>query len=217
MCLRHLIGWALAAALTIAVPAEDKQPFPAPAPQACPAWLESQGVTIGAIPYAGENRIRELFDSKELFQLGIVPVLVAAHNGADHPVVIAASGFAVLDRQGQMIRALPWESVAMALLQPDGQVGSAPSTGIPPVDIIRMAGKGKKAKLIQAMKNKAFGAPTIAPGETVHGLVFFKLGTGLGIFDGANLYIAEIYNADTREEMIYFEFPLKLPPEPPQK
>ncbi|HNR38406.1 MAG TPA: hypothetical protein PKN61_05170 [Acidobacteriota bacterium] len=217
MHLRHLIGWALAVALAVAVPAEEKQSFPAPAPQACTAWLESQGVTIGAIPFAGEKRIRELFDSKELVQLGIVPVLVAAHNGADHPVVIAAAGFAVVDRQGQMIRALPWESVAMALLQPDGQVGAPPSTGIPPVDIIRMAGKGKKAKLIQAMKNHSFGTPTIAPGETAHGVVFFKLGTGLGIFDGANLYISEIFNADTREEMIYFEFPLKLPPEPPQK
>ncbi|HOT01321.1 MAG TPA: hypothetical protein PLY66_09975 [Acidobacteriota bacterium] len=217
MYLRYLIGWAVIAALAVAVPAEEKQPFPAPAPQACPAWLESQGVTIGAIPYAGEKRIRELFDSKELVQLGIVPVLVAVHNGADHPVVIAAAGIAVVDREGRMIRALPWEGVAMALLQPDGQVGAPPSTGIPPVDIIRMAGQGKKAKLIQAMKDKALGTPTIAPGETAHGLVFFKLGTGLGVFDGANLYLAEIYNADTREEMVYFEFPLKLPPDPPRK
>ncbi len=217
MQLRHLIGWAMAALMTVAALADEKKPLPTPAPRECPAWLESQGVTIGAVPYAGESRIRELFDSKELFHLGIVPVLVAAHNGGDHPVVIRGTGFAVTDRQGQMIRALPWESVALALLQPDGQVGTAPSTGIPPVDIIRLAGKGKKAKLVQDMKNKAFGSPTIAPGETAHGVTFFKLGTGLGIFEGANLYIAEIYNADTREELVFFEFPLRLPPEPTKK
>jgi hypothetical protein len=204
--------WTVLVLAAAPVAAYDQKPLPSTPPEECPGWQESQRVVIGAIPYPGEDRSRVLFDSKELHRMGIVPVVVAVRNGNDFPVVISDLGFSVMDREGKPFRAVGWDVVAMMIMQPDGQVGRAPSTGIPPVDIIRMAGTGGKAKLVQDLKNKAFAVQTIAPGKTFHGVAFFRLGTGTAILEGANLYIAEIYNADTREELVYFEFPLVVPP-----
>jgi hypothetical protein len=205
----------LISALSPWLAAYDKKPLPQPAPDACPGWQESQGVFVGAVPYVGE-RTRELFDLKELPRLGIVAVLVAVRNTNSFPVTVYESGMKVFDATNKENAPVPWESVAGAILQPgeNKQV----STGLPPVDIIRtISAKGRPAAIIEDMRTKSFGAKTVAAGETVRGVVYFRLGTDPGNIEGGRFYAGEVANAESGEEMVFFEFDLKLPPPPADK
>ena len=210
-----LYGAAIAFALTFSfawLAAYDKKPLPEPAPDACPGWQESQGVFIGAVPYVGE-RTRELFDLKELPRLGIVAVLVAVRNTNSFPVTVYEGGMKVLDATNKENAPVPWESVAGAILQPDEN--KQVSTGLPPVDIIRtMSAKGRPAAIIEDLRTKNFGTKTVVAGATVRGVVFFRIGTDPANIEGGRFYVSEVANAESGEEMVYFEFDLKLPPPP---
>jgi hypothetical protein len=192
--------------------AYDKKPLPEPAPDACPGWQESQGVFVGAVPYVGE-RSRELFDLKELPRLGIVAVLVSVRNTNSFPVTVYEAGMKVFDTANKENAPVPWESVAGAILQPNEN--KQVSTGLPPVDIIRtINAKGRPAAVIEDIRTKNFGTKTVAAGATVRGGVFFRLGTDPGNVEGGRFYVSEVANADSGEEMVFFEFDLKLPPPP---
>lgn len=213
----HWIVPALALILLTAwLAAYDKKPLPAPAPDACPGWQESQGVFIGAVPYVGE-RTRELFDLKELQRLGIVAVLVAVRNTNTFPVTVYEPGMKVFDSANKENASIPWESVAGAILQPDDN--KQVSTGLPPVDIIRtINAKGRPAAVIEDLRTKSFGTKTVAAGATIRGVVFFRLGNDPANIEGGRFYVGEVANADSGEEMVFFEFDLKLPPPPaPEK
>ncbi len=202
----------LIASLSPFLSAYDKKPLPEPAPDACPGWQESQGVFIGAIPYVGE-RTRELFDLKELQRLGIVAVLVAVRNTNTFPVTVYESGMKVFDSASKENASIPWESVAGAILQPNEN--KQVSTGLPPVDIIRtINAKGRPAAVIEDLRTKNFGTKTVAAGATARGVVFFRLGNDPANIEGGRFYVGEVSNADSGEEMVFFEFDLKLPPPP---
>jgi hypothetical protein len=195
----------------------DKRPLPEPAPDACPGWQESQGVFIGAVPYVGD-RTRELFDIKELPRFGLMAVLVAVRNTNSYPVTVYESGMKAFDAGGTEYSAVPWESVAGAILRPDADKQQT-STGLPPVDIIRtLNAKGRPAAILEDLRTKSFGNKTVEPGKTVHGVVFFRMGTDPANVADGRLYVGEVANAESGEEMVFFEFDLKLPPPPaPEK
>jgi len=206
----------LIASLSSWLAAYDKKPLPEPAPDACPGWQESQGVFVGAIPYVGE-RTRELFDLKELQRLGIVAVLVAVRNSNAFPVTVYEGGMKVFDASNKENAPVPWESVAGAILQPNEN--KQVSTGLPPVDIIRtLNAKGRPAAILEDIRTKNFGTKTVAAGATARGVVFFRLGTDPANIEGGRFYVGEVANAESGEEMVFFEFDLKLPPPPaPEK
>jgi hypothetical protein len=206
----------LIASLSSWLAAYDKKPLPEPAPDACPGWQESQGVFVGAIPYVGE-RTRELFDLKELQRLGIVAVLVAVRNSNAFPVTVYEGGMKVFDAANKENAPVPWESVAGAILQPNEN--KQVSTGLPPVDIIRtLNAKGRPAAILEDIRTKNFGTKTVAAGATARGVVFFRLGTDPANIEGGRFYVGEVANAESGEEMVFFEFDLKLPPPPaPEK
>lgn len=202
--------WTVLAALTSAGLAYTPRPLPELAPEECPAWQRSDNVTMGARPYVGQDAIRELFDTKEVHKSGIVPVLLVIRNDNPFAVALGFGGAAVVDSLGQRNPALPYPNVVAALLQ-QREIRSVGSGPIPDLSALRT---GKTADLIQDFRDKSLDMERIAPQTTLRKVLFFRLGTAPDALDGAMLYYGEIYNEDTGEELIFFEFELKLPPMP---
>ena len=196
-----LTGW---------LPAYTFKPLPALAAADCPAWQESGGLAIGAYPYIGK-RIREIFDTKDLFKEGLVPVLIVAHNRNSFRVSLAETGMSIYLPSGDENKPVPWEVAAANILK--SNLPAPSTTGSGPWDIIRLAG-ANKSDMIEDFKKKSFGPRTLAPDETVRAVVFFRLGQAPDSVAGTRLYVSDITNADTGEEMLYLEFDLKAPPEP---
>jgi hypothetical protein len=184
------------------------RPLPELSPGDCPAMQHSQGVTIGALPYVGQDAIRTLFDTKDLYKTGVVPILLVIHNENPFAVSMGARGAAVIDSLGQRNPSIPYPNVVAALLQ--RRDVRAISSG-PVVDLSALK-SGKTADLIEDFRNKSMDMERIPPAETVRKVVFFRMGTDPAALDSALLYFGEIYNEDTAEELIFFEFELKLPP-----
>ncbi|MBN2433077.1 MAG: hypothetical protein JXQ27_16520 [Acidobacteria bacterium] len=183
-------------------------PLPDLAPEDCPAWQRSEDVTMGAWPHLGTDAIRKLFDTKELYKSGIVPILLIIRN--DHPSAISLGyrGAVVLDALGLRNPALPYPNVVAALLQ-KREIRSVSSGPVADLSNLRT---GKTADLIQDFRNKSLDQERIPPKTTLRKVLFFRLGTDSAALDGALLYFGEVYNEDTGEELIFFEFELKLPP-----
>ncbi len=188
--------------------AYDLKPLPAVTPEACPAWQASQGLVIGALPYAGKDAARAIFDTKDLYKNGIVPILLVMRNDNDFPVTLGTSGVQFIDRDGLKTQPVHWINIVAGLLR--GKKIRA--IGIPTVELPQLP-TGKGSDMIKDFREKSLETLTIPPGETARKVVFFRLGTDPGIFRGAELYITEIYNAASGEEMVFFEFGLKLPRE----
>jgi len=106
---------------------------------------------------------------------------------------------------------VPWEVAAASIIR--GSLPAPSTTGSGPWDIIRLAG-ANKSDMIEDFKAKSFGSRTLAPDETIRAAVFFRLGQAADSVSGTRLYVSDIFNADTGEELLYLEFELKAPPEP---
>jgi hypothetical protein len=194
--------------LAVTAPAYTPRPLPEISPEECPARQRSQDVIIGALPYVGQDAIRSLFDTKDLYKAGVVPILLVIRNENPFAVTMGARGASVTDSLGQRNPTIPYPNVVAALIQ--RRDVRTVSSG-PVVDLSALK-SGKTADLIEDFRNKSMDMERIPPDTTLRKVVFFRLGTDPAALDGALLYFGEIYNEDTAEELIFFEFELKLPP-----
>jgi len=185
------------------------QPLPNIPPEDCPSFQHSQGLTIGAVPYIGKGKAKKLFDTKDLHKSGIVPILLIFRNENPYSIQVGARGIFFLDRHGQRDATIPYENIVAAFLQ--GK--EVRVIGAPTIDLSTIK-TGKKADMIQDFRQKSLQIETIPPGQTIGKVVFFRIGTDPKTIRGTHIYISEIFREDTGEELIFFEFECKLPPEP---
>lgn len=212
--------------------AGDAPVLPGLKPEECPAWQVSQGVTVGAVPYVGEKRCKELLGQKEPCKLGLLPFLLIIRNDNKFAVSLGRRGVSLVEASGNRLPAVdPSRRSGREQDEPRlGRGGKGGVSGGPRgTGRDRIPGEGGGGEPVPGGKGSeghpgghSQGRPDgylmplqmeIAPGETVRCVVLFRAGKEEANLEGSRLYLSEIYSMETGEELIYFEFDVKLPPE----
>ena len=181
-----------------------QKPLPDLNAEDCPSFQQSQGLHIGAVPYIGKKETRLILDTKELHNNGIVPVLLVIHNKSEVPVQFDLQGILAISIQGIQSPALPPAEVISTILGKDVR-----TAGSLTIDLTKL-GNMKHADLMVDFREKSLQSDVVAPGDLIRKVVFFRLGTDPGTVEKSQIYISRIYDLKNGQELIFFEFPLKL-------
>jgi len=153
-------------------------------------------VTVGAKAYDTPELVGEAFGKVALLQHGVLPVLV------------------VLENKGK--KSLDLEVIEVNLVASDGRH----ATAISPDDVPFLGTSAKRPNNVPLpirlpkKKNslsspdiaaRAFSAKMLPPGETASGFFYFEARSEVG----DKLYLNGLRDARSRQELMYFEFPLQ--------
>jgi hypothetical protein len=174
-------------------------------------FVATQGhVTIAADPYETNDKIKTAFDIKDLEKLGIVPVNVIISNEGEDLISVNGEDINLLDEKNHSLESLPVEEVVHAILSK----GKSPSTRGPNTSsrfpLPRREGlRGDAFEIETDFNNKALKEVRIAPKATASGFVFFRLPDHQMRLAGHKLYIPQVKNLKTKEDLLFFEIEIK--------
>jgi hypothetical protein len=183
---------------SIAALAADKDNAFKPGPAASYETRQTVGkVTVAAIPYHTEAKIKTAFGKVNPYKHGVLPVLVVIQNDGAEAISAGELQVELLGPNRGRVEATPPAEVRYAATP------GKPTTVPTPVGGVSI---GRKKNPLDAweIEGRAFAAKMIPPGETAHGFVYFKS----GYQQGSRLYLTGLREAATGKELFYFEIPL---------
>jgi hypothetical protein len=172
------------------------------------AFHQQQGpVTIAADPYESRDKIKTAFDLKDLDEAGIVPVHVIITNEGDDTIAISGKDVNLLDSRNRSFQPLLIDDVVRAVVYKGSpRANRSPS----PVPIPKGTGRRGDAFEIETdLTNKALKDLRIPPKTTSGGFVFFRLPDNRMRLGGYKVYVPEIQNLKTQQNLLFFEIELK--------
>ena len=174
------------------------------------ALHQSQGnVTIAVDPYETDEKIRTAFDIKGIGKLGIVPVNLIISNDGEDLVSVSGQDVNLLDDKNQSIESTPLEEVVQLILN-RGKEPSASGRGRSPLPLPRRDSlRGDAFEIETDFTNKALKETRITPKSTASGFVFFRLPSKQMKLSGYKIYIPEIKNLKTKQNLLFFEIEIK--------
>jgi hypothetical protein len=179
--------------------AADNPPFRAAPAASYPHHQVQATVTIGVDPYNSGEKVKAAFGKLDLYQYGILPVLVVIQNGGKQSIKLNTLKAVYIGSGSNRVEATPAKEVRY-LNGPDRP--RTIQTPIPGVGI----SKGKKNPLdAWEVEGRAFAAQILEPGQTASGFFYFQT----GIQTGSTIYISGLTEAGTGKELFYFEIPLR--------
>jgi hypothetical protein len=172
------------------------------------SFHQQQGqVTIAADPYETREKIKTAFDLKELEEAGIVPVHVIVTNEGESTIAISGEDVNLLDFNNRSFAPLPIDEVVRAVIYKGPPRTSRARSRFP---LPRSGGRRGDAFEIETdLTNKSLKDLRIAPKTTAGGFVFFRLPNNRMRLGGYKVYIPEIRNLKTQENLLFFEIELK--------
>ncbi len=165
-----------------------------------PAHQDFQNVVIGARCFATDEEIREVFDTKKLFEKGIMPVLVVIENNNEFALRVDARDIFLVDAGGETVSPLSPTDVLLAITL------KKPITSYSTQREILLR-RSVQPKMMSDFQRKVFGEKLIPPRESDFGIVFFPLPED-GDLSGLRLYLPEVENLTEGEDLMFFEFEL---------
>jgi hypothetical protein len=187
-----------AVAASYKLPAADKEaPFRAAPAASYPAHQTNAKVTIGVAPYDFEDKVKTAFGKLNPNRFGILPVLVVIQNDS-----------------GKAIRA---ERLKLEWIGPDrSRVSNTPPSEVRYLNGPRrpnvMSGpagpkvlKRKNPLDSWEIEGRAFSARMIPAGESASGFFYFET----NYHPGSRLYLSGLSEADSGNELFYFEIPVE--------
>ncbi len=173
------------------------------------ACHQKQGtLTIAADPYQTWEKLKTVFDLKELDQMGVIPVQVVLTNEGEETIVVQGSEIHLLDRKNRSIEGMTVDDVIRVVM---GK--SAPPTKSPtksPLPFPRPGGhRGDLFEIETDLTNKSLGETRVTPKSTVGGFLYFRLPENQRDLSGYKVYIPEIRQLRSGESLLFFEIDLK--------
>ena len=163
-----------------------------------PSHQTNAKVTIGVEPYSSGEKVRSAFGKLDPYQHGILPVLLVIQNDSAKTLRLERMKVEYIGPNRDRIEATPARDVRY-LNGPNRPGVVVGPTGAPKI------GKQKKNPLdVWEIEGRAFAARMLPPGQGASGFYYFQT----GLQRGATFYITGISEADTGDELFYFEIPL---------
>lgn len=153
-------------------------------------------VTIGVQAFVSEQATRPAFGKKSPYKEGILPVLVVIQNDSAKAIRVEDMKVQYQGPDRSRVAATPAADVKY--------LGGArkPNVAIGPTGPKISRRKGPLDTW--EIEGRAFSAKMIPPGESASGFFYFQT----GYQKGASLYLTGLTEADTGNELFYFEVPL---------
>jgi hypothetical protein len=174
-------------------------------------FVASQGqVSIAADPYETNDKIKTAFDIKDMEKLGVVPVNVIITNESDDTILVSGQDINLLDEKNRSLESLNIEEVVHAVIskgKSPSTRGPAPPSRLPVPQ--REGSRGDAFEIDMDFNNKALKELKIAPKTTASGFVFFRLPDRQMRLAGHKLYIPQVKNLRSKEDLLFFEIEIK--------
>lgn len=174
----------------------DKTKFAPPDLDTVQTKLTVGGVTLAAVPYDRESLAATAFGKMNLYEHGVLPVLVIIRNDTKGTIRLEKMKVEYHDKDRRAVEATPPGDVHYV------EAPKRPTFGGPSIP-----GLGRKKKNPLAgpeIETRAFSARMLPPGESAHGFFYFRTGHR----SGSTLYVTGLEEAATGKELFYFEAPL---------
>lgn len=161
-----------------------------------------QNVVIGADAALSLEAVLSLFDSKKVFEKGVLPVVLVVENNNDFPIRVRDRSIYLILSDGTNLQSIPFgEAFLQSVLKKDVSHYSTEER-IMISDLAR-----RHREMFEDFQHKAFGEKIIAPHDSDYGVVFFHRPSPQER-EGWMLYLPEIENMTTASELMFFEFGL---------
>lgn len=166
------------------------------------AHQDFQNIVIGAYPALKEEQLLELFDTKKIHEKKILPVLVVVENNNSFPIHLQDRSIFLILKDGTNVPAMPMGEafLQVVLKKPPSAYSTHPGVMIGQL-------RRRHEDMWADFEHKNFGEKLIAPHDSDYGVLFFPLPAEEDLPE-LRLYLPEIENVTTSEELIFFEFPL---------
>jgi hypothetical protein len=166
-------------------------------------------VTIAVDPYETDEKIKTAFDVKGMEKLGIIPVNVIISNEGEDLISVSGQDVNLLDVKNQSIESTPTEEVVQLILN-KGKEPSASGRSRSPLPFPRKDSvRGDAFEIETDFTNKALKEARVSPKSTASGFVFFRLPSKQMKLSGYKVYIPEIKNLNTKQNLLFFEIEIK--------
>lgn len=166
-----------------------------------PAHQDFQEVVIAAHPCETQEKVSEFFDTEDLIEKQILPVLIVIENNNDFAVGLRDEQIVLIGPDGTQHSAIPFEDVLLRISM------KRPPSAYPTRKEILLQQTVKK-DVYADFEQKALGEKMVAPKDSGYGVVFFPLPEE-GSVDGYRLYFPRVFNVTDGEPLIFFEFDLE--------
>ncbi len=174
--------------------AEDHARFDPPTPESLPNHQTVSQVIAGASAFETEEQARTAFGKVNPYRWGALPVLVVIRNDGKTAVSLERIRAEYIGPDHQRISDTP--AGELRYLQ---HMKVPNSTGVPKMK------PAKQPLSAWEIEGRAFAARILPPGASASGFFYFQTGHR----SGSSLVLSGLRNAQTGEELFYFELPLE--------
>jgi hypothetical protein len=148
-------------------------------------------------PYNTPDKEKTAFGKLDLYQYGVLPVLVVIQNDGNEAIRVENLKVEYVGPSRNHVEATPASDVRF--LQGPNRPPVVPNPGPLPQRV-------KKSPLnVWEVEGRAFAAKMLPPGNSGSGFFYFQT----GLQRGSSLYLSGLTEAATGKELFYFEIPLE--------
>ena len=159
----------------------------------------NEAVTIGVEPYQTPEKEKTAFGKLDLYQHGVLPILVVIQNDGAQAIRLEGLKVEYLGPAGNHVEATPAGDVRY-LNGPDRPTSLPGPPGAP------LPGRIKKNPLnAWEVEGRAFAAKMLPAGQSASGFFYFQT----GLQRGSKIYLSGISEATTGKALFYYEIPLE--------
>ncbi|HUE22231.1 MAG TPA: hypothetical protein VMQ86_11155 [Bryobacteraceae bacterium] len=154
----------------------------------------SEKITIGVLPYFNDEDTRPVFGKNNPYKYGVLPVLVVIQNDSPKTIRVQSLQAAWIGPNRDRAEATPAKDVRYltAPRRPNATPGVPALIGHKnPLDTWEIEGR-------------AFAAQVLPPGQSASGFFYFQT----GYQKGSSLYLSGMSEAESGQELLYFEIPI---------
>jgi len=166
-------------------------------------------LTVAADPFQSWEKLKTVFDLKELDQMGVIPIQLILTNEGEDIIVVDGREIHLLDGKNHSIEAMAVEDVVRVVMGKNAPTATkSPSKS--PLPFPRSGGRrGDLFEIETDLTNESLGEVRLSPKSTVGGFLYFRLPENQRDLRGYKVYVPEIRNLRSGEKLIFFEIDLK--------